>query len=163
MVHRTAKAESCRHRLVRWLDDRFVGRSSATDQISSLSNFKSSMSGAKICVVDDDTSVLRSLKELLASDDLDAERFDDPGKFLDYLRGQYVRLAVLDVWTPPQSGIRVQERLHHLYPQTREIFISIRDEPATRALALDGGAFAFLSKPLDDEGFLASVHAALGK
>jgi FixJ family two-component response regulator len=39
------------------------------------------MSGAKICVVDDDTSVLRSLKELLASDDLDAERFDDPGNF----------------------------------------------------------------------------------
>ena len=81
MVHRTAKAESCRHRLVRCLNDRFVGRSSATDQISSLSNFKSSMSGAKICVVDDDTSVLRSLKELLASDDLDAERFDDPGNF----------------------------------------------------------------------------------
>jgi hypothetical protein len=43
-----------------------------------------STSGAKICIVDDDTPVLRSLKELLASDDLDAETFDDPEKFLDY-------------------------------------------------------------------------------
>jgi CheY-like chemotaxis protein len=34
-------------------------------------------------------------------------------------------------------------------------------EPGTRALALDGGAFAFLAKPLDDEAFLAAVRGAL--
>jgi two-component system response regulator FixJ len=64
---------------------------------------------------------------------------------------------------PAQSGIEVQERLHNLSPQTRVIFISGRNESATRALALEGGAFAFLSKPLDDQMFLATVRGALGE
>ena len=106
--------------------------------------------------------MLRSLKELLASDDLEAETFDDPKEFLDYVPGHVVRLAVLDVWMPAMSGIEVQERLHHFSPETRVIFISGHEEPATRALALADGAFAFLSKPLNDEAFLTAVHAALG-
>jgi DNA-binding NarL/FixJ family response regulator len=80
----------------------------------------------------------------------------------DYF-GSRVGLAVLDVWMPARGGIEVQERLYHLSPQTRVIFITARREPATRALALDAGAFAFLSKPLDDEAFLAAVHSALGR
>jgi DNA-binding NtrC family response regulator len=43
------------------------------------------MPEAKICIVDDDPSVLRSLQELLSSDDLEAEAFDDPEKFLEYV------------------------------------------------------------------------------
>ena len=31
----------------------------------------------KICILDDDPSILRSLKELLSSDDFEAEVFDD--------------------------------------------------------------------------------------
>ena len=105
--------------------------------------------------------VLRSLKELLASDDLDAETFDDPKKFLDYARDHVIRLAVLDVWMPIHSGIEVQEQLHHLSPETKVIVMTGHGEPGTRALALDGGAFAFLAKPLDDEAFLEAVRDAL--
>ena len=93
-----------------------------------------STSGAKICIVDDDTPVLRSLKELLASDDLDAETFDDPEKFLDYARDHVIRLAVLDVWMPTHSGIEVQEQLHHLSPETKVIVMTGDGEPGTRAL-----------------------------
>jgi hypothetical protein len=41
------------------------------------------MLGNIICVVDDDTYVLRSLKEVLASDDIEAETFNNPQTFLD--------------------------------------------------------------------------------
>jgi two-component system response regulator FixJ len=105
--------------------------------------------------------VLRSLKELLASDDLNAETFDDPGKFLDYARDQVIRLAVLDLWMPTHSGLEVQEQLHHLSPQTKVIIMTGHGEAGTRTQALDGGAFAFLAKPLDDEAFLAAVRGAL--
>ncbi|HYZ72248.1 MAG TPA: hypothetical protein VE641_04170 [Chthoniobacterales bacterium] len=44
------------------------------------------MPGNRICILDDDPSVLRSLKELLASDDFEAETFDDPDMFLEYVR-----------------------------------------------------------------------------
>jgi FixJ family two-component response regulator len=94
-------------------------------------NFKNiqpqiSTSGAKICIVDDDTPVLRSLKELLASDDLDAEMFDDPEKFLDYARDHVIRLAVLDLRMPTHNGIEVQEQLHHLSPETKVMFMTWR-------------------------------------
>jgi len=116
-----------------------------------------------ICVVDDDTSVLRSVRELLASDGFEAQTFNNPEDFLDYAQKHAVKLAVLDVWMPAQTGIQVQERLHDLSPKTIVIIISGREEPAIRGLALDGGAYAFLAKPFDDEAFLASVRGALGE
>ena len=75
----------------------------------------------KICILDDDPSILRSLKELLSSDDFEAEVFDDPEKFLEYVRAHAVRLAILDVWMPRQSGIQLQVQLHHLSPKSRVI------------------------------------------
>jgi DNA-binding NtrC family response regulator len=41
------------------------------------------------------------------------------------------------------------------------IVMSGRETPAIRATALEGGAFAFLLKPFDDEAFLSLVAQAL--
>ena len=114
-----------------------------------------------ICVLDDDSSVLSSLKELLASDGFEAETFDSPDEFLAYTQDHAVKVAVLDVWMPATSGIEVQERLHELSPETQVIMITAREEAAVRAVALEGGAFAFLVKPFDDEAFLTLVRNAL--
>jgi hypothetical protein len=84
-----------------------------------------STSGAKICIVDDDTPVLRSLKELLACDDLDAEAFDDPETFLAYARDHVIRLVVLDVWMPTHSGVEP------VSPQS-PIFLRGRDQCSKR-------------------------------
>jgi FixJ family two-component response regulator len=113
-----------------------------------------------ICVLDDDSSVLNSLRELLDSDGFDARLFDNPDKFLTYAQENTVELVVLDVWMPETNGIEVQERLHKLSPGTRVIMITAREEPAIRAAALEGGAFAFLVKPFDDEAFLTLVRNA---
>jgi FixJ family two-component response regulator len=114
-----------------------------------------------ICVLDDDSSVLSSLKELLASDGFEAETFDSPDEFLAYTQDHAVKVAVLDVWMPATSGIEVQERLHELSPETQVIMITAREEATVRAVALEGGAFAFLVKPFDDEAFLTLVRNAL--
>ena len=114
-----------------------------------------------ICVLDDDISVLSSLKELLASDGFEAETFDNPDEFLSYTQEHAVKLAVLDVWMPATNGIDVQERLRELSPDTRVIVITAREERALRAVALERGAIAFLVKPFDDEVFLELVRSAL--
>ena len=116
-----------------------------------------------ICVVDDDTSVLRSIQELLGSDGFDAQIFDSPERFMDYARTHSITLAVLDVWMPAQNGIELQERLRTQSPHTAVIIITGRDEPNLRTRALKGGAFAFLVKPFDDEQFLDAVRGALGE
>ena len=114
-----------------------------------------------ICILDDDSSVLNSLQELLDSDGFEARTFDDPDKFLAYAQQHRIKLAVLDVWMPEANGIEVQERLRELSPNTRIIVITGREEAAIRTAALEGGAIAFLVKPFNDEVFLALVRRAL--
>ena len=116
-----------------------------------------------ICILDDDFSVLNSLRELLDSDGFEARTFDNPDRFLAYAQEHPVKLAVLDVWMPEMTGIDVQERLHEQSPGTRVIIITAREEPAVRTAAMEAGAFAFLGKPFDDETFLALVRKAVSE
>jgi len=81
--------------------------------------------------------------------------------FFAHLRTHAVRLAVLDVWLPEVGGLQVQVRLREVSPDTKVIVMTGRETPAIRAAALEGGAFAFLAKPFDDEVFLSLVARAL--
>ena len=114
-----------------------------------------------ICVLDDDPSVLSSLRELLASEGFDAETFEKPDEFLSYTQEHPVKLAVIDVWMPAKNGIEVQEQLREFAPDTGVIIITGREETALRAAVLERGVFAFVVKPFDDEEFLTLVRSAL--
>ncbi|HYZ75455.1 MAG TPA: response regulator [Chthoniobacterales bacterium] len=116
-----------------------------------------------ICILDDDLSVLSSLRELLESDGFESETFDNPEKFLAYASEHQVKVVVLDVWMPVTNGIEVQERLRELSPSTRVVMITGREAPAIRAEALKRGARAFLVKPFADDALLAAVRDALGE
>ena len=114
-----------------------------------------------ICILDDDSSMRRSIKQLLDSDDLRALSFEDAEDFLAHARSYPVPLAVLDVWMPNTSGIEVQARLNEVSPNTKVIVVTARETPAIRAAALDGGAFAFVVKPFNADEFLSLVRQAL--
>jgi FixJ family two-component response regulator len=115
-----------------------------------------------ICIVDDDASVRNSIVQLLDSDGFRAQSFEDAEDFFAYARNHPVPLAVLDVWMPKTSGLELQAQLRVMSPKTKVIVITAREIPTIRAAALEGGAFAFLMKPFDDEAFLSLVHQALG-
>jgi two-component system, NtrC family, nitrogen regulation response regulator GlnG len=114
-----------------------------------------------ICILDDDASVRHSIEQLLDSDGLKAQSFEEAEDFLTHACSHAVSLAVLDVWMPKTSGLEVQARLLELSPDTKVIVMTGRETPAIRAAALEGGAFAFLVKPFDDEAFLTLVGQAL--
>jgi FixJ family two-component response regulator len=123
----------------------------------------------QVNILDDDPSVSRSLQELLASEGLMARVFQSPSEFLAYANNNTLDLAILDVWMPEINGLEVQARLKKLSPQTRVIIITGRDEAfaagagekSLRSLAIENGAFAFLTKPFEDEEFLGFVRSAL--
>jgi two-component system response regulator FixJ len=114
-----------------------------------------------ICILDDDASVRESIVQLLDSDGLKAQSFDDPEVFFAHARSHQVSLALVDVWMPERSGLQVQARLREVSPATKVIMMTARETPAIRAAAFQGGAFGFLVKPFDDEAFLCLVHQAL--
>jgi len=114
-----------------------------------------------IWLLDDDVSMLKALGRLMNSAGFIAEKFSDPLTFLASLGRASCRLAILDVWMPQMNGLEVQERLRQDSPETRIIFITGRDDPSVRQTALDAGAFAFLTKPFEDEALVKVVHKAL--
>jgi two-component system nitrogen regulation response regulator GlnG len=114
-----------------------------------------------ICILDDDASVRHSIEHLLDSDGLKAQSFEDAEVFFAHARTHAVPLALLDVWMPETSGLQVQARLREVSPDTKVIVMTGRETPAMRAAAMEGGAFAFLIKPFDDESFLSLVRQAL--
>jgi FixJ family two-component response regulator len=114
-----------------------------------------------IWVLDDDFSMLKALGRLMSSAGLIAEKFSDPVAFLARLKHARCRVAVLDVWMPQMNGLQVQACLRRDSPETRIIFMTGRDDPSVRQTALDGEAFAFLTKPFEDEDMVKLVHEAL--
>jgi FixJ family two-component response regulator len=114
-----------------------------------------------IWLLDDDVSMLKALGRLMTAAGLIAEKFSDPVAFLARLKDARCRVAVLDVWMPVMNGLEVQASLRRDSPETRIIFMTGRDDPSVRQTALDGGAFAFLTKPFEDEDLVKVVHEAL--
>jgi len=114
-----------------------------------------------IWLLDDDASMLKALGRLLNSAGFAVEKFSNPADFLSELQQRECRVAVLDVWMPDMNGLEVQTCLRRDSPETRVIFITGRDDPLVRQNALDAGAFAFLSKPFEDEVLLQLIHKAV--
>jgi len=114
-----------------------------------------------ICVVDDDTSVLKALGRLLSSAGLCMTGFSDPRLFLEHAKEHEVPLVILDVWMPELSGLEVQRLLQTIAPSTPVIMMTARDDPGMDHIAITQGAVGFFTKPLNDSAFLDAVLRAL--
>src|SRR5438128_5744821 len=115
-----------------------------------------------ICLVDDDTSVLKAVGQLLTSAGWVVRAFSEAAPFLVYISANRVDLVVLDVWMKQMTGLEVLARLCLVSPKTRIIMITGREDVAVKSIATQVGAVGFFLKPFDDEPFLAAVYHALG-
>lgn len=114
-----------------------------------------------VCLVDDDSAVLRSIGRLLSSDGFLARSFDKPKDFLAHVSTNAVPLVVLDLLMGEMNGLEVQAQIAALSPSTRVIVITGQEDPKMEAAVRRAGAIAFFRKPFDDGEFLGAVRAAL--
>lgn len=112
-----------------------------------------------ICLLDDDTSVLKAISRLLSSEGWQVEAFSDPMNFLHYAQAHHPPLVVLDILMPEMTGLEVQTQLRTVSPSTQVVVLTSNDDPAVRNQAMDGGASAFFLKPVDDCEFLAGLRS----
>jgi FixJ family two-component response regulator len=114
-----------------------------------------------VLVVDDDSRVRESLRDLLGSAGLDALCFSSAEALLH--SGALARSGCLitDVRMPGIDGWELQNFVAAVHPHVFIIFISAfqNQQASERALVL--GAFAFLYKPFDGEELLRTVESAL--
>ena len=120
-----------------------------------------SVESSEICLVDDDSSVLRSMENLLASEGFRVRPFNKPEEFLAHAATHPVGVVVTDIWMEGVTGLEILARMCALSPRPRVIVITARDDLAARATAMQIGPVAFFLKPFNDEQFLAAVQDAL--
>ena len=119
--------------------------------------------GCLISIVDDDLLVREGLISLLRSAGFATQAFASAEEFLSLAHRDDIACLILDVGLPGISGLELQSQLTATVSNHRTpvVFMTARDDEATRQRALKGGAVDFLCKPVRREALLNAVHLAL--
>ena len=115
-----------------------------------------------VSIIDDDLSVRRALRRLVASAGFSVETFASGREFLDSESLGRSHCIVLDIHLGGLSGLDVQERLKTMGVQVPVIFITAHDDEATHGRVRRSGAVAYLRKPFEDHALLDAIERALG-
>ncbi len=116
-----------------------------------------------VAIVDDDPSVCRALRRLLASAGIETVTFPSAAAFLASERREEPACLVLDIDLGGMTGFELQEHLVGAGSRLPVIFITAHDDPPTRERARQAGAVAYLPKPFDDALLLEAIARALGR
>jgi FixJ family two-component response regulator len=114
-----------------------------------------------IAIVEDDAAMRDALADLIEVFGFEPRPFDGSESFLAAHSPGLFNCLITDLNLAGDSGFRLQQRLHLLEPSLPIIIISAQENPATRELALAGGALAYITKPIDDQVLLQHVTLAV--
>jgi len=116
-----------------------------------------------ISIVDDDPLMREGLISLLRSAGFATQAFASAEEFLSLAHRDNIACLILDVGLPGISGLELQSQLTATVSNHRTpvVFMTARDDEATRQRALKGGAVDFLRKPIRRDALLNAVHLAL--
>ncbi|MGV8920161.1 MAG: response regulator [Pseudomonas sp.] len=116
-----------------------------------------------VCVVDDDSSVRKSLSNLLKSAGYRAVSFASGEEFLSSTVPDEAACILLDLKMEGMQGLEVQHRLNQAGKSVGVICMSAHDDEDSVARALAGGAVRFLRKPFSEDVLLASITEVLDR
>jgi FixJ family two-component response regulator len=116
-----------------------------------------------VFIVDDDPAVLKSLSRLLRAVELPVVTFSSPREFLERHDPRAPGCLVLDLTMPGLNGLELQEALTTKGCAIPIIFLTGHGDIPTSVRAMKGGAFDFLTKPVNDDDLIKAAHAALEK
>lgn len=117
-----------------------------------------------IAVVDDEPAIVRALARLLRFANFDVATFTSGATFLASLESNTPACVVLDVHMPGMGGLDVQAQLAadtaHRVPV---VMVTAQDSPSTQQRAMEGGAAAYLRKPMEAAALLDAIRTAIAK
>jgi FixJ family two-component response regulator len=116
-----------------------------------------------VFVVDDDSSVRKSLTRLIGSAGYTVEAFASAREFLARARYPGPACLVLDVRMPGLNGLDLQEALARVGRRMSIVFVTGHIDVSESVRAMKHGAVDLLMKPVDDLELLAAVGRALAK
>lgn len=118
---------------------------------------------ANILIIDDETPIRNSLREILELEEYEVEEAKDGIDALTTFKRKKFDAVICDIKMPKMDGMEVLERLAALNSDTPVIMISGHGDIETAVEAVKKGAFDYISKPLDLNRLLITIRNALDK
>jgi len=118
---------------------------------------------AKILVIDDESSIRRTLREILEYEKFDVELAEDGFEGLEKAGESDFDVILCDIKMPKMDGIEVLEKLQEKTPDSTVVMISGHGTIDAAVDCIKKGAFDFISKPLDLNRLMITIRNALDK
>ena len=119
------------------------------------------MTEPTVFIVDDDTGVRKSIRELLISVGLAVETFESAQSFLDNFDAARPGCLVLDVRMAHMGGLMLEAKLAEMGADIPIVFISGHGDISMAVNAIKRGAVDFVPKPYQEQHLLDAVNEAL--
>ena len=126
-------------------------------------NYKIPLEKKQIYILDDDESVLRSLKLLLVSYGFAVDVFSSAGEFFSVVPNSAPGCLILDIHMTGLNGWETLRRLTETGSKRPVIVITADKDDRFKEKALKAGAVGFLQKPFEDHYLLHMVNQVLNK
>lgn len=115
----------------------------------------------RILLVEDEESILATLKLNLEFEDFEVITASNGKMALDLFKSQYFNLIVLDIMIPLISGLEVCEQIRLTNSYIPIIFLTAKDTQLDKIQGLKKGADDYLTKPFSFEELLLRIKNLL--
>lgn len=116
----------------------------------------------KVLLVDDEESILNSLRRLLRGQPYEVLLATSGAQALEVMAQQSIDLVMTDARMPNMDGATLLARIHQLYPTTTRILLTgYADMPTIIKAINEGQIHRYISKPWNDEEMLLTLRQAL--
>ncbi|MDD1960986.1 response regulator [Pseudomonas sp. 39004] len=117
---------------------------------------------AVVLLVDDEASILNSLRRLLRGQPYDVLLAESGAQALELLEQHPINLVISDARMPGMDGATLLAQVHQRFPGTLRILLTGYADMATITKAInDGQIHRYISKPWNDQEMLVTVRQAL--
>jgi len=117
----------------------------------------------RILIVDDDEGICRSLMLIFETKGYETETARTGQEAIEKAQGRFFNVALLDIRLPDMEGIELLAPLKEMHPDMALILVTGYASLETAVQALNEGASAYITKPLNLDEVLANVREALEK
>jgi len=121
------------------------------------------MTTPHVLIVDDDPALLQALPEALRlrMRGVTVDTVDSALAALERITERDYDAVVTDIKMPGMDGLTLLAKILERRPDTATLMITGHGEYDLALRALRGGAYDFIQKPIDRDGFVASLHRAI--
>lgn len=119
----------------------------------------------KILIVDDDVTITELMKSLVKMEGHEPTIVNDSLQAVEIAKSVAPDLITLDLMMPGLTGFELCKLLSDdpAFSRTPIIIVSAKDDPKSRAQALEAGAKDFLTKPFSIDDLIGKIDSLIQK